>query len=53
MPVSAHVCPQVNEMHEVERLIDHATKKRSVGCTAMNSQVGTNKMRLMKRFQLV
>jgi len=29
---------RVNEMHEVERLIDHATKKRSVGCTAMNSQ---------------
>ena len=30
---------QVNEMHEVERLVAHASKKRSVGCTASNSQV--------------
>merc|ERR1712048_414484 len=29
---------RVNDLDEVERLIAHATQKRSVGCTAMNSQ---------------
>ena len=29
-------------MDEVERLIEQATHKRSVGCTAMNSQVRRN-----------
>merc|ERR1712032_516661 len=36
--VSNLKCFRVNEMHEVERLIDHDTKQRAVGCTAMNSQ---------------